>query len=216
MPRVTEVRERLADHEPQTRPRGSHQNAAVAVVLREGPGLGSEVLFIERARKEGDPWSGHMAFPGGREEPRDPTLRFTAERETFEEVGLDLQRAEVLGRLDDLEGRRDGRPAGMVISAWVYHLEQPGPLRLEPSEVETAFWFPVRELGDPDRHVPYRWRHSSGANLEMPGIRVGDSDAHVVWGLTYRFVEILMGVLERPLPARWEPGAGDPGGATRD
>jgi 8-oxo-dGTP pyrophosphatase MutT (NUDIX family) len=176
----------------------------VAVVLRDAGPRGSELLFIERARKEGDPWSGHMAFPGGREEPIDPNLRSTAERETLEEVGLDLAGAEILGRLDDLEGRRDGRPSGMVISAFVYHVERPPPLRLEKSEVEQAFWFPVRDLADPGRHVPYRWRHANGVNLEMPGIRVGKSEAHVVWGLTYRFVEILMGLLERPLPARWK------------
>jgi len=199
----------LSEHQPTTRPLGAHQNAAVAVVLREASPRGSELLFIERASKEGDPWSGHMAFPGGRAEALDPTIRSTAERETFEEVGLDLGGAEVLGRLDDLEGRRDGRPAGIVISAFVYYVERPPPLTLQKSEVEEAFWFPVRDLADPDRHVPYRWRHENGMKMEMPGIRVGESDAHVVWGLTYRFVEILLGLLERPLPDRWPEEAAD-------
>jgi 8-oxo-dGTP pyrophosphatase MutT (NUDIX family) len=208
MPSVAEVRRLLADHRPQTQPPDGRQHAAVALVLREDLDHGSEVLFIERARKDGDPWSGHMAFPGGREDPTDPTLRSTAERETLEEVGLDLTAAEVLGRLDDLEGRRDGRPAGIVISAFVYHLDSPPPLRLEESEVHQAFWFPVRGLADPERHVPYRGRHANGRKLEMPGIRVGESETHVVWGLTYRFVEILLELLERPLPSRWEAPGG--------
>lgn len=210
MPRVTEVRRLLADHQPTTKPTGNRQLAAVAVVLRDDRERGSEVLFIERARKEGDPWSGHMAFPGGRAEPLDPSPSSTAARETLEEVGLDLASAEILGRLDDLEGRREGRPIGMVISAFVYHVVRPPPLRLQKSEVEEAFWFPVRDLSDPERHVPYRWRHADGTDLEMPGIRVGEPDAHVVWGLTYRFVEILMGLLERPLPARWDEKATHP------
>ncbi|MDH3687420.1 MAG: CoA pyrophosphatase [Myxococcales bacterium] len=204
MPRVTDVRRLLADHRPTTKSTAGRDRASVAVVLREGAGRGSEVLFIERARKPGDPWSGHMAFPGGRAEAVDPSPSFTAARETLEEVGLDLVDAEILGRLDDLEGRRDGKPVGMVISAFVYHVAEPSPLLLQKSEVEAAFWFPVRELADPERHVPYRWRHSNGMNMEMPGIRVGDSEPHVVWGLTYRFVEILMGLIERPLPARWD------------
>jgi len=59
-------------------------------VLREASPRGSELLFIERASKEGDPWSGHMAFPGGRAEPLDPNLRSTAERETFDMFGIDF------------------------------------------------------------------------------------------------------------------------------
>lgn len=164
-----------------------------------------------------------MAFPGGRAETLDPGPSFTAARETREEVGLDLVDAEILGRLDDLEGRRDGKPAGMVISAFVYHIAEPSPLRLQKSEVEAAFWFPVRELAAPERHVSYRWRHSNGMSMEMPGIRVGEPEPHVVWGLTYRFVEILMGLIERPLPARWDRDTAlsesepqDPAGAGTD
>jgi len=61
-----------------TRPR-----AAVAVVLRDGEARGAEVLLIERARHEGDPWSGHMAFPGGRVEPVDPDSRAAAKARTL-------------------------------------------------------------------------------------------------------------------------------------
>ena len=63
--------------------------AAVAAVLRFGE-KGPEVLFIERAVKEGDPWSGQMAFPGGRTELKDKSSLDTARRETLEEIGFDL------------------------------------------------------------------------------------------------------------------------------
>jgi len=78
-------------------------HASVAIVFREGP-ESIEVLLIERAEREGDPWSGHMAFPGGRLEDHDDSSRSTARRETFEEVGIELASAEYLGRLDDIEG----------------------------------------------------------------------------------------------------------------
>ncbi|MCA9639821.1 MAG: NUDIX domain-containing protein, partial [Myxococcales bacterium] len=65
--------------------------AAVAAVLRPTD-ADTEVLLIRRAEHEGDPWSGHMAFPGGRHDPTDPDLLTTARRETLEEVGLDLSR----------------------------------------------------------------------------------------------------------------------------
>lgn len=204
MPTLEEIRAALAGHAPSLQPADGRGEAAVAMVLRSR-GSRPEVLFIERARKDGDPWSGHMAFPGGRRDPGDTSVRQTAERETREEVGLELAGAEVLGRLDDLEGRRDGRPAGLVISAFVYHLERPGMLRTN-HEVEAAFWVPLRALIEPHRQVRYRWRRDRGA-LGMPGIRVGEADPHVVWGLTYRFVESFLEILGRRLPGDWPAAA---------
>ena len=66
------------------------REAAVAAILR--PGDHTEALFILRASREGDPWSGQMAFPGGHKDPEDISIRHTAERETWEEIGLDLSR----------------------------------------------------------------------------------------------------------------------------
>ncbi len=193
MPRMDEIREALASRPPRTLE--GPRRAAVAMVLREGApgGGGAELLFIERARSPEDPWSGHMAFPGGRVDPGDADARRAAERETEEEVGLRLARAEPLGRLHDL--REVGRSEGLVISAFAYHLPEPGPLR--PNyEVASAFWVPVRELLDPARHVA--WRHP-GLPLEFPGIVVGDPERHVVWGLTFRFLEDFFEALGRPL-----------------
>src|SRR5262249_57053733 len=96
------------------------------LVLR-GKAQEPELLFIERARHPDDPWSGHMAFPGGRVDPGDSDPRAAAERETLEEVGLSLAGAEALGQLDDLEGRHAGRRLPLVISAYVYHLPEAGP-----------------------------------------------------------------------------------------
>jgi len=198
MPSLDEIRRALEEHRPVLQPEGGPSRAAVAAVLRPGE-LGAELLFIERAQHPGDPWSGHMAFPGGRLEPDDPTLQHTAARETLEEVGLDLADAPMIGRLDDLEGRRDGRPAGLVISAFVYAAAEPPELVCN-REVQEALWVPVRELFDARRQVPYvtpRIDHT------FPGIRVSETEAHIVWGLTYRFVELFLGIIGRPIPNRW-------------
>jgi 8-oxo-dGTP pyrophosphatase MutT (NUDIX family) len=200
--RIDDVRRALAAHRPAAL--AATSRAAVAVVLRAGHGGDAEVLLIERALKEGDPWSGHIAFPGGRQGPGDPAPRSTAERETLEEVGLDLAPAELLGQLDDLEGRAGGRRVGLVISAFVYYVPHAPPLTVRSEEVQHAFWVPLPSLRDPASHVDHRFRHELGP-ISMPGIRVGDAEAHVVWGLTYRFLEGLLGLLGEPLPDRWDP-----------
>src|SRR5215471_21768996 len=88
-------------HRPATL-RGDERFAAVAAILRDREGE-AEVLLIRRAQKTGDPWSGHMAFPGGRQDPSDLDLLHTAVRETQEEVGLELSPGRnLIGRLDDL------------------------------------------------------------------------------------------------------------------
>jgi 8-oxo-dGTP pyrophosphatase MutT (NUDIX family) len=200
VPTIDEVRRGLGEYTPRILSAGQSQQAAVAVVLREVEDRRAEVLFIKRADRLGDPWSGHMAFPGGRLALGDATIRSVAERETLEEVGLSLQHAERLGRLDDLEGLQGGgRSAGIVISAFVYHHESPGHLRVS-DEVEEAFWISLSDLSDPARQVDYT--HPLLASETYPGILVGDPDRHVVWGLTYRFVERFLAVVGAALPPR--------------
>lgn len=172
------------------------RQAVVAMVLTDGK-PGADVLFIERARATGDPWSGHMAFPGGRVDPGDPSGQHAAERETLEEVGLSLAGAELLGRLDDKKGNPRTHPE-LVISAFVYHTPAPGELAIN-SEVQDAFWFPLDALLDRARHVQY----TAHGEFEFPGILVGEPDRHVVWGLTYSFLESFFSVLGSPLPDRW-------------
>jgi 8-oxo-dGTP pyrophosphatase MutT (NUDIX family) len=190
------IRSALEAHQPATEPADGRVRAAVAMCLREHAGV-PEVLFIERARRPGDPWSGHMAFPGGRTEPGDAGPRSAAERETLEEVGIDLAAAESLGRLDDLHGHRAAGVPRLVVSAFVYFLPE-APVPVPNHEVEEAFWFPLRELCDPSRQVEYRVMRAS-----YPGILVGEPERHVVWGLTYRFLEVFFRAVGRPLPDRW-------------
>jgi len=194
---IDEIRRALGARPPELVDEPARPRAAVAMVLRaQGRREAPELLFIERARRAGDPWSGHMAFPGGRVESEDGGPRVAAERETREEVGLQLADAALLGRIDDLEGRHAGRLLPLVISAYVYHLEHPGPL-VTNEEVEDAFWVPLARLVDPRHHVEYPTPWGG-----YPGILVGEPERHVVWGLTYRFLEIFLARLGHPLPHR--------------
>jgi 8-oxo-dGTP pyrophosphatase MutT (NUDIX family) len=199
VPTLEEIRRALATRVPETVDPAGCARAAVATVLHSASS-GLEVLFIERAEHSGDPWSGHMAFPGGRQEPDERDPRGVAERETFEEVGLDLSGAEFLGRLGDLQGRRTAGVSALVISGFVYHLAEVSPLRHNHEE-NTAFWFPLEALHERVRRVSYVL--PVPGELAFPGIRVGEAEPHVVWGLTYRFLEVFFAAVGQPLPDRW-------------
>src|SRR5512147_1311947 len=96
---IANVRSSLARRAPRAIEAETGRQAAVAILLAERDG-DAHALLIQRAERPGDPWSGHMAFPGGHREPHEHDLFLTAARETFEEVGIDLHRqAEAIGRL---------------------------------------------------------------------------------------------------------------------
>ena len=189
--RIDHVRNRLASHAPARATLADPQQAAVAIVLREGV-YSAEVLLIERAEREGDPWSGHMAFPGGRLEPGDESTLSAARRETFEEVGVELSEAEILGRLDDLMGNPRISPK-LVIAAHAFHVGTTPDFVLEESEVQDAFWFPLADLLDESRHVELEIPEMP--DVRFPGIVVGEPGRHVVWGLTWQMLSSLFRAL---------------------
>lgn len=173
--------------------------AAVAAIF----GPDGELLFIRRSEREGDPWSGHMAFPGGRRAPDDPDLQRTAERETFEEVGLDLSGARLLGRLDDLlTPRRDVRRPTLGIRPYVYQLARPAPLNPN-HEVASIHWFSLDRLLSREGRgtLLYDWE---GTTWELPCVRL---DGTTIWGLTLSLVDQLLGRIERPDPPHPHPAA---------
>lgn len=187
---------RMAAYSPGIEDSTEHQRAAVALVLRIGHD-GPEMLFIERACRDGDPWSGQMAFPGGRIDVVDRGPADTAERETREEVGLHLAPAARLGRIDDVAGRRAGRYSAIVVSCYVYRVDQPAPLHLN-YEVQSVAWVPCATLLD--RRCSLVYHPAIVPGEAFPGLRVGAGASQVVWGLTYRFVEQFFRILDHPLP----------------
>jgi 8-oxo-dGTP pyrophosphatase MutT (NUDIX family) len=158
--------------------------AAVAVVLREGDG-GLETLLMRRVEDPRDPWSGQMAFPGGREEPGDADLAATAVRETTEEVALDLAAGgELLGRLDQARAMARMRPMNLTITPFVFRLHgredgRPG------GEAHSLHWVPVRALLDPANRATVPYPGGGDITLRFPCVRWNDL---VIWGLTYRMV----------------------------
>jgi len=165
-------------------------HAAVALIVRETPS-GLQLLFIKRAANENDPWSGNISFPGGKVENGDGDPRATAERETWEEVGIDLGKAHYLGRLSDIASVR----IAVHVSCFIYQMEEVAPLRLMQEEVQDAFWVSLSDLTDPSRHGEKRVRFD-GQTMIRPGITLPYPGNPALWGLTYLLVMELITLLK--------------------
>lgn len=157
--------------------------AAVAVILRPSE-AGLDVLLIRRAEHPRDPWSGQMAFPGGRAEPRDAGLSATAAREVAEEIGLDLVRdGELLGPLDEVRALARMRPMDLTIQPFVFSLHGPGEAEAR-EEVSSVHWLSLEHLLDGTALSIHKRRYGNQTE-HFPCLR---TQGLVIWGLTYRML----------------------------
>jgi 8-oxo-dGTP pyrophosphatase MutT (NUDIX family) len=167
------------------------RRAAVALIIRAGENGAPELLFIKRSEYPADPWSGQVAFPGGREEASDPTLADTAIRETREETGIDLVAdGTVIGTLDDLRPNTVKLPA-VIVRPYVVLLNRFEPLVLS-DEVALAFWVPLEAFRDAPA-----WRDTivlaRGVQMNR---RAFHHQGHVIWGMTERILAQLLALLD--------------------
>ena len=185
-----EAAARLAAHEPRIAPEPEvERRAAVTLVFRPSDGV-PHGLFVHRAEAEGDPWSGHMALPGGRADPDDVDLIATAQRELKEETGLTLQRAAFLGRLHDVRPKSRELPSIAVTPFVAWH-EDPGEIR-QNVEIQDHIWIPLDALRDP-RHRSELRMEVRGAPRVFPTIEYRD---YTIWGLTLSIVEDFLQVMD--------------------
>ncbi len=190
-PAIAKLRSSLASRRPvEAQEESGVRKAAVALIFRAGQDGLPELLFIKRAEYPGDPWSGQIAFPGGREESGDRSLQETAARETREETGIDLSReGMVIGVLDDLRPRTVRLPA-VIVRPYVAVLERSEPLELSP-EVALAFWIPFGALAHKESWLD----DTVFARGVQINARVFRHEDHVIWGMTERILAQLLELL---------------------
>lgn len=197
---LARIRAALGRHRPTEVESGpGDAQASVALVLA-GPEDDLALCAIRRAEHPSDPWSGHMALPGGRADAADSGPLAAAERETREEVGLVLDAPHRLGALSQVPVRLGGGGRQMVLSPFVFYLGPELGAGLPPfvlsDEVAEAFWIPLSYLWNPQNAGRFTWKRE-GTNLLYPAIRFGDT---AIWGLTFRVLTLFSDVLDAPLP----------------
>ncbi len=196
VPDIGEIRRGLAALDPAEPDfRARPKRAAVALILagrEDDPSL----CLIRRAEHAQDPWSGHMAFPGGRVDPGDPTPRAAAEREAMEEVGLALAGGEFLGPVAEIPVYAKGRDTDMALFAFAYYLGPAIPALRPNREVADAFWAPLSHMFD-ERRLDEVTITREGIDYTLPAVTLR---GRPVWGVTYRVFYLFARALSRALP----------------
>jgi 8-oxo-dGTP pyrophosphatase MutT (NUDIX family) len=148
--------------------------AAAVLVPIVNHSSGLTVIFTRRTSHL-KAHSGQVSFPGGRVESGDATPEFTALREAQEEIGLPMERVEVLARLPDYHTR-----TGFRVTPVVGLLTPPVDLAPDPREVEEVFEVPLAFLLDPANHIR-ETRELQGRTVAYYVMRF---EGHTIWGAT--------------------------------
>lgn len=165
--------------------------SAVAAILREA-GQGVELLLVQRARRVGDPWSGDMAFPGGRQQTEDRHSLDIAIRETAEETGIVLDGRECIGRLSDVVTRKHEHWRPMVVTPWLFRFPDSQEWDLNRELVDRV-WMPLALFADKRQRQYMIWRVGP-MRLRVPVYR---HEGYKVWGLTLMMIDGLLATLRK-------------------
>ena len=187
----------IRNHQAKTKQRASLISAAVSIVIRDTTS-GPEFLLMQRAKHENDPWSGQMAFPGGKFEAQDKSHKHTAIRETQEEVGLYLTDNDFVGQIDDVYGIKANGTFSVHVACFIFKLDREVTLAGN-HEVADILWLPMSYLEAPDN--AYNFYHPHEPSLKMPAILINEQKQQILWGLSLRMLKILYTILQRPMNA---------------
>lgn len=191
--KIKHIRHKLAKHQPERNALEPTSRAAVAMILKPQE-RDLHMLFIHRAHHPQDPWSGHMAFPGGRQDPEDLDLSFTIYRETKEEVGIDLNvHSEYLGRMTELQAMARGKPISMTVSPFIYLASPAVSPEPDPAEVQDTIWVPLSFMQQQGVERIVTRPMPDGSSIQVPALEYGGK---TIWGLTYRMLRSFLEIIE--------------------
>jgi 8-oxo-dGTP pyrophosphatase MutT (NUDIX family) len=184
------ITEKLVAPESRTELQASDRTRAAVAMIIHQEADDIEILFIQRAAHDLDPWSGHIAFPGGKLEEGELECQ-AARRETHEEIGIDLESCRYLGRLSDIVGTN----LPVRVSCCLFGVDRRHFNLLLNEEVRDTFWVALSDLRDPERHQLSKVAFDE-KSFEVPSIRLPVENKPVLWGITYRLVMQFLGLVK--------------------
>lgn len=195
MPTLKSIQAALAHIVAKRHPeRRALKRSSVVLLFREGS-KGAEVLMMKRAERKGDPWSGHMAFPGGRQDLGDASIFATAVREVREEMGFDIEAvADHPLRLSDIHATGKGRLQPMVVTPFVMFAHS--DMTITPNyEVADYVWIPLRHFMLPGNRETFDMNYG-GVNYTLPCYYYKQFK---VWGMSLMMLDELIACLSMHL-----------------
>jgi 8-oxo-dGTP pyrophosphatase MutT (NUDIX family) len=172
---------------------GEPRHASVGIIVA-GANENPSICFIRRAKWESDPWSEHIAFPGGSRSADEDAVQ-TLRRELQEEIGWVIEEHRRPTPLPQLRIRLAGRERLMLLDAFVYRVEGEPPVLKCGPEVASAFWIPVSELWN-TKNLDYHALGDNGETLVYPAIRTSHG---IIFGITLRVLTLLSDQIGIPL-----------------
>jgi 8-oxo-dGTP pyrophosphatase MutT (NUDIX family) len=161
--------------------------AVVAILLWDEQGRGLQTLLVQRAERDGDPWSGQIGLPGGRVKENGESPRAALHREVDEEVGISLE--DVGEELGSLSVGHPMRQMEMRVQPWVYGLWTKPKVSLG-DEIASSFWVNLAELPSKKGTSQIMIRDWTRK------VEAFTVEGKVVWGFTYRVLTELLPVLK--------------------
>jgi len=148
-------------------------------------------LFIKRTHHRKDRHSGQIAFPGGRSDPKDPSLAYTALREAKEEIGVNPEDIHLLGQSCSITTVTD-----YEISPYAGILPWPYGLELSKEEVEKTLLIPIDWLADPKNYQTKTWASRSHGGAKIPVVYFNQFAGETLWGATAQIVVDFLALIQ--------------------
>jgi len=158
-----------------------HAQAAVAIIVKPKHN-DLEFFLVKRAEVDDDPWSGDMAFPGGKKNPQDHNLLDTVMREVLEETSIDLNKEIIIGYMEPIYS---SVKTDLAVQPIIYLFEDYPEVKLN-YELTKFIWVALSEIKEGKTQSKIKgWK---GPVYKIQG--------ETVWGLTFRMLEKLFKLLD--------------------
>ncbi|UVJ45046.1 CoA pyrophosphatase [Pseudomonas sp. LS1212] len=181
---LDELLRRVSSHTPRTLETDLRFPEA-AVLLPITRSEDPELVLTLRA-KGLSTHGGEVAFPGGRRDPEDPDLIYTALREAEEEIGLAPGLVEIVGPLSPLISLH-----GLKVTPFVGLIPDFVQYRANDAEIAAVFTVPLEFFRQDPREHTHRIDYQ-GRSWYVPSYRYGD---YKIWGLSAIMIVELVNLL---------------------
>ena len=183
---LSEILQRIAQHDPLELPVGDSKRSAVLVPFRQRPEDSSLEVILTRRSAHLPSHGGQVSFPGGGRDARDRSAEDTALRELQEELGLTRDQVEVIGRSDDML-----TVTGYHVVPVVGLVDRRAKIVPDEREVARVFSVPLEVLWESDnwRSENYPWK---GSQVRIWRLRYDGED---IWGATAVMLRRLVAIL---------------------